>query len=158
MELKMKLVEDDWNKAIIVDVDGTIATHYDKFGNQLREHHDYSQVVHDLPVWPIINLVKMYYEQDFAVLITTGRMDRPGTPSVREDTEYWLDFHKVPYDKLIMRRNRDFGPDNEAKKELYFKHIKDKYDVELVFDDRDRVVKMWRELGLRVLQVAEGNF
>lgn len=25
-------------------------------------------------------------------------------------------------------------------------------------DDRDRVVKMWREQGLKVLQVAEGDF
>ena len=33
------------------------------------------------------------------------------------------------------------------------------YDVAGVLDDRDQVVKMWRnELGLTCLQVAEGNF
>ena len=47
-------------KAIIVDIDGTIATHYDPSGRQIREHHDYSQVDKDLPVPEIIELVKMY--------------------------------------------------------------------------------------------------
>ena len=151
MELGMK-------KAIIVDVDGTIATHYDEDGNQLREHHDYGQVAHDLPVWSIINLVKILHAEGYDILITTGRMDRPGTPSVREDTEYWLDFHNVPYEKLIMRRDRDFRPDNITKKELYEEHIVGRYEVELVLDDRDRVVKMWRDEGLKCLQVAEGDF
>jgi len=27
-----------------------------------------------------------------------------------------------------------------------------------VFDDRDKVVKMWRNQGLRCCQVAEGDF
>jgi len=32
------------------------------------------------------------------------------------------------------------------------------YTPSVVFDDRDRVVKMWRENGIRCFQVAEGNF
>ena len=30
--------------------------------------------------------------------------------------------------------------------------------VVAVFDDRDKVVKMWREIGLTCMQVAPGNF
>lgn len=30
--------------------------------------------------------------------------------------------------------------------------------VEIVFDDRNSVVKMWRLLGLTCFQVAEGDF
>ena len=37
------------------------------------------------------------------------------------------------------------------------KHV-DIDDVFLVVDDRDKVVKMWRSLGLSVFQVAEGDF
>jgi len=45
------------------------------------------------------------------------------------------------------------------KKELYDAHVKDKYDVLFVLDDRDQVVNMWRnELGLACFQVANGNF
>ena len=44
-------------KGIIVDIDGTVATHYDVQGNQLREHHDYKLVSTDLPIQPIICLL-----------------------------------------------------------------------------------------------------
>jgi len=147
MELKMR-------KAIIVDIDGTIADHYDENGVQTREHHDYGQVINDRPIWSIINLVKIL-SITYDILVTTGRMDRSG---VREDTTAWLEQYNVTFDKLIMREDRDFRPDNEAKLDLYEKHIKGQYDVEFVLDDRDRVVKMWREQGLKVLQVAEGDF
>ena len=33
-----------------------------------------------------------------------------------------------------------------------------KNDIVCVFDDRYKVVKMWRENGLDCFQVAEGNF
>jgi hypothetical protein len=33
-----------------------------------------------------------------------------------------------------------------------------KDDVVAVFDDRDKVVNMWRENGLTCMQVAYGNF
>ena len=39
-----------------------------------------------------------------------------------------------------------------------FRFDSSQYDVEFVLDDRDRVVKMWRDRGLKVLQVAEGDF
>jgi phosphoglycolate phosphatase-like HAD superfamily hydrolase len=154
-QMKMNLIEGGQNKAIIVDVDGTIADHYDEDGIQMREHHDYGQIIHDRPIWSIINLVKILHAEGFDILITTGRMDRPG---VRQDTEAWLKQYNVPFEKLIMRKNKDFSRDDEAKEKLYEEHIKDKYEIEFVLDDRTRVVEMWRELGLKVLQVTEGDF
>ena len=140
-------------KAIIVDIDGTIATHYDEDGIQTREHHDYSQVITDLPVQPIINLVNMYQSLNYYIIIVSGRMDH-----CREDTIEWLIQHNVEFDELFMRRTKDFRPDNEVKQEIYDNYINQVYDIEIVLDDRDRVVQMWRENGLKVLQVAEGDF
>lgn len=57
-----------------------------------------------------------------------------------------------------MRREWDFRQDYEIKKEIYENEVKDKYDVKYVFEDRDQVVKMYRELWLTVLQVANGDF
>jgi hypothetical protein len=34
----------------------------------------------------------------------------------------------------------------------------DGYNPTLVFDDRSRVVEMWRKNGIKCFQVAEGNF
>ena len=139
--------------AIIVDIDGTIATHYDADGNQLREHHDYAQVGVDLPVPEIIQLVQMYQSRGYHIIVVSGRMDH-----CRQETINWLIDNEVEFDELFMRKFKDFRPDNEVKSEIYDAHIAPSYDIELVLDDRDRVVKMWRDRGLRVLQVAEGDF
>ena len=56
-------------KAIIVYIDVTVATHYDEKGVQLREHHDYSQVKFDLPVQPIIDLVRMYEDRGYHIIL-----------------------------------------------------------------------------------------
>lgn len=68
--------------------------------------------------------------------------------------KYFLDPHY-----LFMRATGDNRRDDIVKRELFDAHIRDHFNVRYVLDDRDRVVKMWRnELGLTVLQVAEGNF
>jgi len=143
----------DSRKAIIVDIDGTIATHYDEDGNQLREHHDYEQVGIDLPVPEIIQIVQMYESRGYHIIIVSGRMDH-----CREKTIKWLIDNEVEFDELFMRKFKDFRPDDIVKREIFEDKILFDYDVEFVLDDRDRVVKMWRDLGLKVLQVAEGDF
>ena len=140
-------------KGIIVDIDGTVATHYDVQGNQLREHHDYKLVSTDLPIHPIIDLVKMYEDKGFHIIFVSGRMDH-----CRQDTIQWLIDHNVPFDELFMRRFKDFRADDIVKEEIYKNYIEPQYDIELVLDDRNRVVEMWRRIGLRVLQVADGDF
>jgi len=57
-----------------------------------------------------------------------------------------------------MRKDNDFRPDEEIKKEIYNNFIKDDYNIFFVLDDRTKVVNMWRSLGLTCLQVADGNF
>jgi hypothetical protein len=57
-----------------------------------------------------------------------------------------------------MRRSGDNRCDSIVKEEIYREHIEGKYNVLAVFDDRDRVVDMWRRLGLLCLQVYYGDF
>lgn len=140
-------------KAIIVDIDGTIATHYDEDGSQMREHHDYSLVIDDRPIPEIIKLVRLYHDAKYSVLITSGRMDNS-----RQSTVNWLALWRVPYTELIMRKFKDFRPDDEVKLDLYEEYIEPDYKVEVVLDDRQRVVDMWRRIGLRCLQVDYGDF
>lgn len=79
----------------------------------------------------------------------------------RELTTKWLD-ENFKYCKgsweLIMRSKGDHRSDAEVKKEVYDKYIKDKYNVMCVFEDRDKVVKMWRDEGLLCNQVYYGDF
>lgn len=49
------------------------------------------------------------------------------------------------------------GPEAPAKRTWYEQAIVGRYNVALVLDDKDRPVRMWRELGLPVCQIAEGE-
>lgn len=133
--------------AILVDVDGTIANH-----NGIRHPHDTTKYHLDEPHADIIKLVNMLSVHNTVVILSA------------RDQQYqnvlleWLERHGVNYDKLIMRPEGDTRNDALVKNELFEKYIAGKYNVSYIFDDRDRVVEMWRGKGLRALQVAPGAF
>lgn len=137
--------------AIICDLDGTIALH----GNN-RSPFDYGKVDHDAVNWPVAGIVQTYAERGYTILYTSGR-----ETLARELTEKWLKENALPFDSphmLIMRPTGDHRNDAVVKRELFDNYIREHYNVKFVLDDRDRVVKMWRDLGLCCLQVAYGNF
>ena len=58
-----------------------------------------------------------------------------------------------------MRPQNDNRKDALIKRELFEQHILGQYYVELVVDDRQQVVDMWRRtLGLTCVQVDYGDF
>ena len=57
-----------------------------------------------------------------------------------------------------MRQLGDSRRDAVVKGEIFEAEIRDRWRIVGVFDDRQHVVRMWRELGLTVFQVAEGDF
>lgn len=140
-------------KAIIVDIDGTLA-HMNG-----RSPYDYTKVSEDTVDERVRDLVNLL-GKTFTVLIVSGRDDTCYT-----DTMNWLRDNGVHYDELMMRdstRLKEDGgkvADTIIKREIFDEFIKDRFQVELVLDDRNQVVDMWRnDLGLKVLQVAEGDF
>ena len=135
--------------AIIVDVDGTLA---DMRG--VRGPFEWDKVHLDKPHQDVIDLVKdLTSLEKYRIIITTGR-----DGVCEQETKDWLTDNGVMYDDFYIRPKGDFRKDNIIKSEIYMDHIRPKYDVQFVIDDRDQVVEMWRSLGLRVLQVAPGNF
>lgn len=134
---------------VLVDIDGTVA----KMNN--RGPHDYHLVSTDLPNNDVVMMVQnFHYDSDLPTVFMSGRPD-----SCRQDTVDWLyENVRVPFVGLHMRRAGDYRKDDVVKLELFNQHIRGKYNVAYVLDDRNRVVQMWRGLGLTCLQVAEGNF
>lgn len=132
--------------AIIVDVDGTLA----KMGS--RSPYDWVSVGEDEPHTDIISLVSLLGGHE-KVIIMTGR-----DGSCLEETETWLKKHGVRYDEIYIRAAGDMRKDSIVKEELFRKNVESKYNVLYVIDDRNQVVDMWRSMGLRCLQVAEGDF
>jgi len=143
--------EYDINKphCIIVDIDGTLAHNY-----QGRSFYDWDRVRDDTLDGTIAMILNDYLQQvNRRVIVVSGR-----DGVAYGDTHKWLEDNKVTFNKLLMRSQGDTRPDEIVKREIYEEHIKPLYNVDFVLDDRNKVVKMWRSLGLKVLQVAEGNF
>lgn len=137
----------------ICDIDGTVA---DCKG--VRSPYDYSQVRYDRPRDKIIELLWDRYQTGNGLIFMSGR---PDINNVRADTEEWLrTYVRLPYKALLMRpADRQQINDAIIKRDLFDENIRGIYNIGLVFDDRDRVVDMWRNgLGLDCLQVNYGDF
>lgn len=134
-------------KAIICDLDGTIA-----LGNG-RNPYDASTCDEDLVNEPVAEAIWKYAREDYKILFTSGRDE-----TFRPQTIKFLKKLNIPGYQLFMRAAGDRRKDHVVKLELFQRHIHGYYNVEAVFDDRQRVVDMWRDVGLTVFQVADGNF
>lgn len=139
--------------AWLCDIDGTLALRGD------RSPFDWARVGEDTANKPVITMARLLAARS-GLIFMSGRMDQ-----CRGETRLWLHTFvcdpslctcKMP---LMMRKDGDNRPDQIIKRELFERRIQGIYEIEGVLDDRDRVVKMWREeLGLTCLQVAPGNF
>lgn len=146
--------------SVIFDVDGTLAD------CQHRIHWVRSKPKN----WPAFNrgmandgvhqdicdLLRMFHSSGWTILIATGRSEDD-----RAVTENWL--ANVAglgglWTKLYMRASLDYRPDDIVKSEILDQMIQDGFTPTMAVDDRDQVVKMWRERGIRCLQVAPGDF
>jgi hypothetical protein len=164
---------------VIFDLDGTLAIIDKRREKSLKPNGkmDWDKFFDPLNVLrldtsnePVIKMAQMFHKDGFKVVIFSGRNDRSF-----HMTKLWLEQRDVPFDLLVMRPDKfqaDSWPiadGNPATKEMRFmpdeilkKKMLDTFvdidDVFLVVDDRNKVVKMWRDLGLSVFQVADGDF
>lgn len=137
-----------WQDAVICDIDGTIALH-----GAERGHFEYEKVLGDQPNWPIIDLVKATAaDKRCQIIFVSGRESRAWS-----DTIEWLSKHGL-HGLLFMRKTGDHRKDAIIKREIFDEHIRNKWNIRYVLEDRNQVVALWRSLGLTCLQVAEGNF
>lgn len=135
-------------KAIICDLDGTLCL------MNGRSPFDASRCDEDLPNIPVVNMVRHYHQLGYKIILASGRED-----SFKPQTMTWLEQFGISYDMLIMRAAGDYRKDAIIKKEIFKNHIEGKYFVELVLDDRNQVVDLWRnDLQLPCFQVFYGDF
>ena len=148
-------------RTVIVDIDGTISKVGDRLKYLLKSPKDwdsfYNDCFKDEPIQEIVDLVYDLYLQNYQIVFCTGRRE-----SCREKTIAWFNNHFEPeiakYSKLLMRPNKDHRHDTEVKPELLINAGIDFKSISFILEDRDSMVKKWRELGIICLQVAEGDF
>lgn len=141
----------------IVDIDGTVANTEHRIHYITNGHKDWAgwhaNAHLDKPIEQMVELLEMAVTAGIQIVLCTGRDEK-----CREDTVGWFYDNNIPFDELYMRKAGDRRDDDTVKYELLQQIRADGYDPILVFDDRDRVVKMWRSQGLRCFQVQEGDF
>jgi hypothetical protein len=147
---------------VIADLDGAIALidhrrhwldaeRHPEMTSDERWRTFFAQCHGDLPNWPVIWTLQDLQMAGYYIHIFSGRSDE-----VREETIDWIKAFNVPYHHLRMRTAGDYTPDEELKRQWI-----EEYDLAMimcVFDDRKKVVDMWRSLGLACFQVAPGDF
>jgi len=164
LDLLKEKNKDMW---VIFDLDGTIANIEDRrvISTKPNGKLDWDvffnpeNVNLDKPFVKIVALVNMFKNIGINIAILSGR-----SKSTKEVTQTWLKRYNVPYHILKMRptsKKYKFMPDDELKQiwleDLWPTQERDS-KLFMVFDDRQKVVDMWRRNGVTCLQVAKGNF
>ena len=133
----------------IYDIDGTLAIRGE------RGPYDWDRVGEDTVNETVAYLITSYLSScgEDDLLFVSGRKE-----VCKKLTQSWMYKH-VRYmpdeSSVFMRKNDDNRDDVIVKEGMYNEHIKGKYRVRLVVDDRPKVCRMWRSLGLPVFQVGD---
>lgn len=145
-------------KIIVFDIDGTLA-------NVDHRRHWVASKPKNWPAWnagmkhdtvheDIKWMLDSFYNRARTkIVICSGRGEEN-----REVTEQWLWDNAIHFDALFMRKEKDYRKDSIVKVEL-LQQIREQFGEPFLWiDDRQQVVDAIRAEGVRVLQVAPGDF
>lgn len=147
MELRNWRRTEGLPEVYLVDIDGTVAILAG------RSPYDERQVGGDALNQPIADILFDLVRAGHQLIFMTGRTD-----GCAADTRAWLERNGFEFIAVFHRAAGDGRADAQVKYELFNTHIRGRYNIKAVFDDRQQVVDMWRAIGLPVLQVAPGDF
>lgn len=143
---------------VVFDIDGTIAD------NSHRQHHlmggkkdwkSYNATMLDDGKIFDVALLLMELSEKHPIILCTGREE-----DYRPVTWTWLERNGLDsyVHDIYMRPHLDYRSDAIVKVEL-LNRIKEDYGTPFLwFDDRQKVVDSIRAQGIRVMQVAPGDF
>lgn len=149
---------------VVFDLDGTLALggHRQHFLQQEPKDWEswHAACGGDLPNAPAIETLLAHYEAGHRIEVWSGRSDQSESA-----TRAWLARHvrtrrgEPLDDRLVrMRRAGDHRPDHVVKREWLLEERARGSAPDLIYDDRDSVVAMWRAEGVTCFQVAPGAF
>ena len=145
---------------LIFDVDGTLMdiTHRRHFVDGAQPK-DWAQFLDpevmkgDTPNQPIVDIALAMQDWGHEIVVVSARNERH-----RDVTESQLRAAGIEFSQLFLRPDGDFRSDDGFKEEVLDALLANDWKPDMVFDDRDQVVAMWRRRGLTCVQVAKGDF
>lgn len=140
---------------VVFDLDGTLCDISHRLHFIQGEEKDwdafYAACVDDKPKTEIIETMIALCEGNHRVEVWTGRSDQ-----VWPQTVQWLNDHVghgLYKHGLKMRPSSVFTPDHDLKKQWLQESLALGIAPDLIFEDRQRVVDMWRSEGITCCQV-----
>lgn len=148
-----KLVQDSYKPdALVIDMDATVCLN--TTGRPFYGDNAASGMVNDEPINEICELVRTLQKSgNYAVIVVSGREN---TTEIREATERWLHNNDIWPTEVFLRAAGDYSKGEVCKKNL-IEHVLRTYNVQFIIEDNTRCVKMYRDMGLTVLQPNEGS-
>jgi hypothetical protein len=143
---------------VVFDIDGTLANIEHRLDYVRSKPKNWKAfdagIPNDKVNEPVANIFWSLLDTDNTIVLASGRNERS-----RQATEDWLfDNFLFGYEKLYMRKADDFRGDDIVKQEILDQIIADYgKKPDMVFDDRPRVVRMWRDNGIFVFNVYQGE-
>lgn len=143
---------------VICDIDGTLADCEHRRHLVEQSPPDWESffredlVMQDKVIEAVRSIIFEHLSSSYSLTLVTGRVEKH-----RQITDRWFARNEMFYERLYMRADGDFRSDEIVKEEILHTHIGVE-NVFCVFDDRQRVVDMWRRNGLTCFQVAPGDF
>jgi predicted secreted acid phosphatase len=147
---------------VIVDIDGTVAdlTHRLHWvTSKPKNYAAFKAASHfDTPIVPVIEAVKALEKAGNTILFVSGR---EGTTEHRAETMTWLvqngfEFMLTHPQRLFMRKAGDYRADDVIKEEILDEILMLGFRPSIAFDDRRRVIEMWKRRGILVLAINGG--
>ena len=145
------------NRIICFDLDGTVSEISRFYTCLVRtEPKNWTafkmHIPQDKPISQILFLWKLLQDQDNVKIIVSTARDE----GCREETEKWLKKHDLKYEKIFMREKGFHGDDVIVKLENAKKIEEEFGKIDMIFDDRNKVVKAYTENGYFVMDVSQG--
>lgn len=134
--------------AVLFDIDGTLAHMQGKRGT-----FDWDKVYVDVVDEKVRETLRAYKKSGYTIIVVTGRDGMS-----KNLTAEWLRDNKIEFDILHTKPENDFRKDTITKIEIFNEKIRPFYNVLAAYDDRKKVVDMWRNLGVKCYQVEDGDF
>ena len=146
-------------KIVICDIDGTIANIDHRVHHLKNKPVDwdafYGDMDKDKPIETVLQLIGTL-SNFYDIVFATCRSERERNETLRWLKRYYKELTFA--EDLILREADDPRSDTIVKLERVAAHNISPKEVFLVLEDRNKMVKAWRDAGYTCLQVAEGDF
>ena len=144
---------------VIIDLDGTLCndSHRKEWAEAKQWDEYHSRLLGDPVHEDVATALSTFQEAGKTVMIFSGRPE-----AYRHHTQIWLLRHNIDVAVIMMRGVNDYRKAEEVKLghlTTMFNSIEEaKEQILVIFEDNDKVVQWWRDLGFRCWQVAPGGY